>query len=370
MRKKNAFFVVCLFLILTLAWFSGCKGESVEKAVPEAVTEEVKQLESTGEIIEWSMFTAYGQEDGACCEVWPIVFRDVEQATGGRLKINIYWSGQHPYEGSDMLKVIRDGEAELAHFYSGYLTSVEPVFGIDSIPMLLPENAMHAFGALARLWGDFEQNTDGVLENILQNRWKASMIHLMPASPQRFFTDGYEITGIGSLRRHKVRVYSPELAKLVTILGGTPVSLSFGEVYTGLSTGLIDGLVTSLQFAESGGFMEICDTINMWEIMAAMDGVMVSIDALNQLPPDVRDVFLQVVRNSAQKPEMKEIINNAIILEEQLLEGKKALVPDPNERDKVIKQVEAEIIKPWIDSTGEEAKIAIEQIEAYKSTLK
>lgn len=373
--KKRAIVMSALLVIAVVIFSLGCNppeqassGNGSSNSSGKKA-EEVQQLESTGETIEWSMFTAYGPNDGAACEVWPVLFDEIEKKTGGQLKINIYWSGQHPYEGSDMLKVIKDGEAEMVHFYSGYFTSIEPVFSIDSIPMLLPVDARDAFGALSVLWGNFEQNTSGVLEGILQEKWGATMVHLMPASPQRFFTKGYAIEGIGSLEGRKVRVYNPELATLVKILGGTPVSLSFGEVYTGLSTGLIDGLVTSLQFAESGGFLEITDNINMWEIMAAMDGAMVSLDALESLPPDVRDVFLTVMRNSAQKPEMKELVNNALILEKQLLMGQNAYVPEKSERDKVVEEVRKQIIEPWVESTGENARRAIKQIEEYKLNL-
>jgi len=136
-----------------------------------------------------------------------------------------------------------------------------------------------------------------------------------------------------------------------------------------LSTGLIDGLVTSLQFAKSGGFLEVCDTIDMWEIMAAMDGVIVGLKALNELPEDVRKVFLTIMRDSANKPEMLELTNNAIILENEILSGRNAFVPDPVKREEVAKRVQEKIVVPWINDNGEEAKAAIRQIEEYRKSL-
>lgn len=362
--------LLVISLVFAVVLFSGCNGQQEAEAAAEKPAAKAVQggteLTTSGESIKWSMFTAYGPEDGACCEIWPVLFDEIRERTNGQLDIQVFWSGQHPYEGSDMLKVLRDGEAEMAHLYSGFLTSVEPVLGLDGIPMLLPPETMEAYRVVSTLWGNFEQDTSGTLERVLQERWGASMIHLLPASPQRFFTKGYAVEGLGSLEGHKVRVYSPELADLVKILGGTPVSLSFGEVYTGLATGLIDGLVTSLQFAKSGGFLEVCDTINMWEIMAGMDGTAVSLKALEELPADIRNIFLDVMRTSAKKPETLELTNNAMILENELLNGNRAYVPDPDKREEVYKRVKREIVDNWIEQVGDDAVAVIDQIEKLK----
>lgn len=362
--RAVAVLLVALGLLLTAC--SQRVAEEPQQAAGEAKTAPLKP----GKVIEWSFFSAYGPEDGACCVVWPRLFEEIKAATGGQLVIHSFWSGQHPYEGKDMLKVLKDGEAELAHFYGGYLTAVEPVFGIDAIPMLLPPDPMNAFKTIAHLWGDFKQNRSGVLEDMLQDRWEASMVHMVPASAQRFFTRGYAAEGIGSFKGHKVRVYSPELAKLVEIMGGTPVSVSFGEVYTSLSTNLIDGTVTSTAFADSGGWFDYIDTINMWEIMSGTDGLAVSLKALNELPADVRAVFLRIMQESAAKPEMLELSDNAVVLERLLLTGKvKAFVPKADARQKVVAAVEKEIWEPWMANTGEEGQKVIAQIREFQKGL-
>jgi len=328
------------------------------------VTEESGQvLESTGETIQWALFSPYGPQDSACCFLWPELFDEVYRRTGGQLEINIYWSGQHPYEGSDMLKVIQDGVAEMAHFYSGYLTSAEPVFGIDGIPMLLPSDSFQAFDIMSELWGNFEQDKNGTLEKILQEKWGASMVHLLPATFQRLYTKEYTAEKIGSLQGHKIRVYSSELATFVKILGGTPVSLSSGEVYTALSTGLVDGLVTGIQFAEANGYMDVCDTINLWEIMAASDGLIVSTKALAELPDDVREVFLDVMRTSAKKPELNELSDCALVLERLIKKGNNVYMPTEAARQEISQRVRQEIINPWAESVGADAETALSQID-------
>jgi TRAP-type transport system periplasmic protein len=350
--KKRASLILAIILVLTFA-LTGC-GSSQDKQSEQA----------SDEVTEWSFYSAYGQDEGVCCEIWPKLFEQVKEATGGRLVITTYWYGQHPYEGEDMLKALQDGTCQMSHFYSGYLSSVEPVFGADAVPMLFPSDSMKSWEVTANLWGNFKQDKSGVLEGILEDRWNASMVHMLPASPQRIFSNGFDVGGLGSLKGHKIRVYSPELGKLVEIMGGTPVSVAFSEVYTSLSTNLIDGYITSVMFANSGGLFDFTDTINDWEIAASTDGLMVSLDALNSLPPDVKEAFLKVMGDSAMKPETLEIDKNIAIVDELTNAGTvKVFTPSEEKRAEVVKVIEKEIWAPWLETTGEDGQKVIDQIK-------
>lgn len=347
-KRVSIFLAVVLVLAVSL---TGCGSK--ENSAGQA----------SDDVIEWSFYSAYGPEEGACCEVWKQLFKQIEEETDGKLVITPYWYGQHPYEGEDMLKALEDGSCQMSHFYSGYLSSVEPVFGADAVPMLFPSDPMESWEATARLWGNFKQDKNGVLEKILEERWNASMVHMLPASPQRIFSVGYDVDGLGSLKGHKIRVYSPELAKLVEIMGGTPVSVAFSEVYTSLSTNLIDGYITSVMFAESGGLFDFTDRINAWEIMASTDGMVVDLDELNALPPDVKDTFLRIMNESAMKPETIELDKNKQIVDERTATGKVEFVtPSEEKRAEVIKVVEKEIWEPWLKLTGEDGQKVLEQI--------
>ena len=342
-----------LGLVLTMAlsgtvMFTGCGGKD------------------TAEVTEWSFYSAYGPEDSACSVIWADLFEQIKEETDGKLVINAYWSGQHPYEGSDMLKVVNDGTAELTHFYSGYIASVEPALAVDGLPLLFPTDSMKAWEINQALWGNFEQNLDGPLEKILQENWNASMIHMLPATSMRLLTKGYKSDGLGSLEGHKIRVYSAEFSKFVELLGGTPVTLASSEVVTSLSQNLIDGLITSVVFADQLGFFDYVDTINLWEISQSSDGLMVNMDALNALPEDVKETFLRIMHDSASKPEMKELDdNNAKVLELKDA-GIDVVEVIPADRAALAAIVEKELWTPWAENAGESGTEIIDFIKSYK----
>ena len=353
MRVEKSKWVLLFAVVMTLSLvLAGCGGG--EPAGEEG---------SGGEVIEWSFYSPYGPEDSACCRIWPALFEQIEEETNGQLVITTYWSGQHPYSGEDMLRVIDEGAAELAHFYGGYIASVEPVLAVDALPLLFPSDPIEAWAVTSALWGDFSQNTEGALEKVLEENWGASMIHMVPATSQRLMTMDYEAGAIGSLTGHKIRTYSAEFGEFVQALGGTPVTISASEVYTSLATNLIDGLITSVVFADAGGYFDYVNTINMWEITQSSDGLMVSMEALNSLPDEVKEVFLRVMYDSATKPEMLEIEENDTIVEAKEASGEVTIVvPSDEERAQVSAIMSEKIWTPWESKTGEAGAAVLEQI--------
>ena len=322
---------------------------------------------SKGETTEWSFYSPYGPEDSACCEIWTNLFEQIKTETDGKLVIKTYWSGQHPYEGSDMLKVVDEGIAQMSHFYGGYVTSVDPAFGVDTLPLLFPADSMEAWDINKALWGNFEQDKSGLLEKKLEEDWNATMVHMVPATAQRLMTMGYKVDSTDGLKGHKVRVYSSEFGKFVEALGGTPVTIASSEVYTALSTNLIDALTTGVQFATSNGYFDYCDTINMWEISQSSDGLMVNLKALNALPEDVKGTFLRIMSESAKKPEMQEVEENGELVEQHKKDGVSVVTPSDKVRDEIREQLSKSVWEPWAKSTGELGQQLLDFVSKEKS---
>jgi len=375
MKPKRLLLISLVFIFILGMTLTSCNGgggsntQSVDndtQSSSDSASDSTPSSDSSDSdtVTNWSFYCAYGPEDGACTFIWPELFDQVEEETGGRLVITTYWAGQHPYAEDDLLKALEDGSAQLAHFYGGYLSSVEPIFAADSLPLMFPVDSMEAWKVISGIWGNFNLDRSGVLENALQERWGASMVHMVPASPQRFFTADFPVDSVDALTGHKIRTYSPEFAKVIQIMGGTPVSISFSEVYTSLATNLIDGLITSTAFAESGGFFDYVNTIGKWELTQSTDGLMVDLNALNALPDDVRETFLSIMHTSATKPEMLEVDDNNAIVERLISEGVTVLTPSDEVRDAVKESAKTEIWDPWLATVGEEGQKLLDQINS------
>ena len=176
-------------------------------------------------------------------------------------------------------------------------------------------------------------------------------------------TDGYEAVTADSLKGHKVRTYSTATASFVMALGGTPSSISLSETYTALSTNLVDGLVTSTLFGYNSGVFDYVDAVNVWEISSSTDGLICSMEALQQLPDDVRDIFQRIMHDSATAPEMLEIDKNDELLAKLEEQGVKVLTPEDDFRDSIRDQLEETVWNDWLKDAGEEGQQVLEQIK-------
>ena len=125
----------------------------------------------------------------------------------------------------------------------------------------------------------------------------------------------------------------------------------------------MDGLVTSTLFGYNSGVFDYVDAVNVWEISSSTDGLICSMEALQQLPDDVREIFQRIMHDSATAPEMLEIDKNDELLAKLEEQGVKVLTPEDDFRDSIRDQLEETVWNDWLKDAGEEGQQVLEQIK-------
>ncbi|MGQ0662807.1 MAG: TRAP transporter substrate-binding protein [Pseudomonadota bacterium] len=69
------------------------------------------------------------------------------------------------------------------------------------------------------------------------------------------------IQGLGDFKGKKMRAFGTNLPKLLDAAGAAPLAMAFGEIYTSLQTGVIDGAVTDPPAMISGKFGEVAKNV-------------------------------------------------------------------------------------------------------------
>src|SRR5207302_6075281 len=76
-----------------------------------------------------------------------------------------------------------------------------------------------------------------------------------------------------------------------------PVSIPFGEVYTALQRGVVDGAMTSATNAEPMKFFEVSKYLNYWFLTrASLEWLAVNQKAWDTLPNDLQQVVLDALK--------------------------------------------------------------------------
>jgi len=152
--------------------------------------------------------------------------------TDGRLRIRNYAGGQLGEE-KDTLEITVFGGLDFNRVALAPLNPIEPLTLVPALPFLFQSTA-HMRRAM-----------DGAPGRImLQSLQKHGMIGLAlyDSGERSFYNTRRPIQTPSDLRGLKLRVQTSDLyVALVQALGGSPIPMSYGEVFQGLVQGVIDG---------------------------------------------------------------------------------------------------------------------------------
>lgn len=217
----------------------------------------------------------------------------VAEATGGAVQIEIYYFGEQPFSGEDLWGATRDRKIEIGDCNTSYVAGMDPVLAMPILPFII------RFG-----WdqGDEILSTlDPTYEEIMAKRWNMKPIFHFGWPGQTLMTT-FPVTDKASLKGKKIRVCSEETGKAATVMGCTPVTMAWGEVYTGLQRGILDGGITSLTGGTIGRWVEPCGYATRWEYIGADSVYMtVNLDAFNELPDDIQAAFMEAMTKFGKK---------------------------------------------------------------------
>lgn len=155
----------------------------------------------------------------------------VDEMSDGQLQIDIYPSGQLGSE-RETLELLQIGSLGMTKVSSAVLEAFAPQFEVFSLPYLFNGDD-HLFGVL-----DSEIGT-----SILESTRDFNLVGLgYYDAGFRSFYAGRPINTPDDLRGMKIRVQeSPGAIRMIRALGGSPTPVSWGELYTALQQGIVDG---------------------------------------------------------------------------------------------------------------------------------
>ncbi|MEO9651379.1 MAG: TRAP transporter substrate-binding protein [Roseobacter sp.] len=94
------------------------------------------------------------------------------------------------------------------------------------------------------------------LEKRVAEKFNAKPLAVWPYGPQVFYCNA-EIASLDDFEGLKIRSYTSSMSTLIEALGGTPVTMSFKEVYPALQRGVVDCAITSPTSGNTGNWPEV-----------------------------------------------------------------------------------------------------------------
>ncbi|UJH90655.1 TRAP transporter substrate-binding protein [Antarcticibacterium sp. 1MA-6-2] len=272
----------------------------------------------------------------------------VREKSGGKLIIEIYPSGQLGGE-RESLELLQIGSLAMTKVSSAVMENFSPKLQVFGYPYLFRDKE-HRY----QLY-DSELGQELLAEG--KQYWLKGLTYF-DAGSRSFYTKNTKITRPENLEGLKIRVMeSPTAINLVKTLGGSPTPVSWGELYTSLQQGVVDGAENNLPSFYSSRHYEIAKEFSVDEHTSIPDILVISTLIYDSLTTDEQKWLQESAREAAIKQRelweeaeteaLKEITaagvnitypNKGLFREKSLV-----LIEDLKTRDKALYQLVQEI---------------------------
>ena len=213
----------------------------------------------------------------------------LEAATGGRIRMRQYHSGQLGRE-SEAIDMARFGAIDITRVYSGALNNAFPLTQALCLPYVF-ESTAHQRRAL-----------DGeVGATVLAGFAARGLVGLAiyDSGPRCFYNIKHPIVEPRDLHGLKIRVpVSDIFIRMLRLFGANPTPLSLGEVFSGMETHMIEGAENNIRSFQSSRHFEAARYWSKSEHAYAPDVLLMSRRSFDALAPRDRGLLLELARAS------------------------------------------------------------------------
>ena len=214
---------------------------------------------------------------------------DLKELSDGKLILEIYPSQQLGTE-RQCLELLQIGSLDMTKVSVGVLENFAPKMKILGLPFLFRDR-QHAFKVL-----------DGpVGRQLLEDGEKYWLKGLgyYDAGSRSFYTKDRPINSPEDLDGLKIRVMESVTAiDMVTSFGGSPTPISWGELYTSLQQGVVDGAENNPPSFYLSRHYEVCKYYSLDEHTVLPDVLLAGTHLWNKLSLEEKKWLTQAVENS------------------------------------------------------------------------
>jgi tripartite ATP-independent transporter DctP family solute receptor len=216
----------------------------------------------------------------------------VYEQSGGRLKIDLY-AANALGEEAELMEGLVMGTVDLALLPPGIVASYAPEMQLFDMPFLFSD------------WDHVDKVLYGEIGNqLIANAEKAAGITIYSFCEGGFrslVNNEHPILEPSDLEGLKIRVPDWKgLVKTIEKMGGIPVIVPFGEVYSACASGLVDGQEGTAFAMRSNAFYEVCTYYSLSRHIYNPMMFCACTDIVGKLDADLQQILLDGAKAGAE----------------------------------------------------------------------
>lgn len=279
-----------------------------------------------------------------------VVFKGVlEQETQGKIKVNIFPSSQLGKE-REMMEALKLGSIQAVIITEGTTVNFFAPMGVLGIPFLYPSIEV----AWKVMDGPFGQE----LKEAMRQKTGLRIVGTAAPGPFRNFGTNKPVRTADDLKGVRIRTMEhPGHQAMVRGIGAAPTPLAFGELYSALKSGVVDGLELPYQAILNMKLNEVISHVVVDGHLFNQTFLFVNDKWFSSLPKDQQAAVLRA-GDAAQKAGRGLVqIWEAVGAEELQSKGVKLYFPTPPElaefkkrgQPPVLAMLRKEVEAKWVD---------------------
>lgn len=215
--------------------------------------------------------------------------QDLKEISGGKMEVQIYPSQQLGTEREN-LELLQIGSLDMTKVSVGVMENFAPKMKVLGLPFIFRDR-QHSFTVL-----------DGPIGQQLldegQQYWLKGLAYY-DAGSRSFYTKERPVAQPTDLEGMKIRVMESVTAmEMVRSLGGSPTPISWGELYTSLQQGVVDGAENNPPSFYLSRHYEVCKYYALDEHTTLPDVLVMGTQAWNNLTEQEKGWVKEAVQKS------------------------------------------------------------------------
>lgn len=220
--------------------------------------------------------------------------RLVEERTEGRIKIEVFTGGQLGGDEQAILEQVQFGAIDFTRVNFAPMTEFAPILNLLQMPYLFTD-ADHMHKVI-----DSEIGKE-LLDSVEAGNFIG--LALYDAGTRNFYNSVRPIKTVEDMKGLKIRTTQSQLiVDMVEALGASATPMAFGEVYSSLQTGVIDGAENNWVSYDQNSHYEVAKYISLDGHTASPEILVCSKMVFDKLSPEDQ----QILRECAKESELWE----------------------------------------------------------------
>lgn len=229
-----------------------------------------------------------------------------EEKSQGRLKINIFHSGQL-FDGYEELAALSRGDIDITNFSGSYAGGSIPALNIFTLPFLLndmPHLRRAVDGGLLDL---------GIKEE-LASKHNALILGVAPFDPYELYSAKEPVLKAEDFKGKVWATTSATDARAVQLLGGSPTGMSSSDLYLSFDRGVINATPRPLITGMGRSLYEVVKHLSLVNLAVDTSILTINKDKFDALPKDLQDILVESAkeRDADQFQRVDEYIKVAL----------------------------------------------------------